>query len=90
MNFPLSFNRPSCSTIKSLKLKHLQYGWFGNLTAPIGSVRIALSILGTLPESGKLALLGLSLIVAALFLRKLLVRFEPSLDASAKASGQSK
>jgi hypothetical protein len=73
-----------------LKINSLTYPQFGILTASYRSVRIALSILGTLPEPGKLALLGLSLIIAALVLRKIMVRFQPTLDASVKAGGPAK
>jgi hypothetical protein len=51
---------------------------FGSLAATTLVVRIVLSILGALPESGKMALLGSSLIIVALLLRKIMVRSQPS------------
>lgn len=53
-------------------------------------MKIALFIFSTLPESGKLALIGVGLITVALLLRKIVVRIQPALHASAKADAQAK
>jgi hypothetical protein len=90
MNFPLISISLDTAYCKQLKIRHLDYIAFGILTAPPLAVRIALYILGTLPESGKLALLGLSLIITALLLRKIMVRDQPALNSSVKAGGQAK
>lgn len=46
--------------------------------------------ISTIPEPGRLALLGTSLIVVALVLRKVLTRFQPVLDPAHKADAQTK
>lgn len=63
---------------------------FGMLLALTASMKIAFLIFSTLPESGKLALIGVSLITVALLLRKIVVRIHPALHAPAKADAQAK
>jgi hypothetical protein len=46
--------------------------------------------LGTIPEPGRLALVGLCLIVGAVVLRKILTRFQPVLDPAQKANAEAK
>jgi hypothetical protein len=53
-------------------------------------VNTAIMYLGTLPEPGRLALVGFCLIVGALALRKILTRFQPVLDPAQKANAQAK
>lgn len=49
-----------------------------------------LAMLNSLPEPGRLALLGLGLIMGALFLRKLLLPAHAALEASPKADATAK
>jgi hypothetical protein len=60
--------------------------WHNDCTMPI--MQMALIILGTLPESSSLALLGAGLIAAGFLLRKLLPRTNPMLESSSKAGAQ--
>jgi hypothetical protein len=62
---------------------------FGIRPAPYLIVRMALIFLDTLPEPGRLALIGLALIVSAVLLRKFLIRVHPALE-SPKADVQVK
>jgi hypothetical protein len=62
------------------------YVWmnFGNKTALSLGMNAALLFLHTIPEAGRLALVGLSLITGALILRKVLTLFQ-SVKADAEA-----
>ncbi len=51
---------------------------------------MVLTILNGLPEPGRLALIGLTLIVVAFILRKTLLRVHPGLDSPSKAEAQTK
>ena len=63
---------------------------FGIEAATICSMTLTLTFLNSLPEPGGLALIGLSLIIAAYVLRKSLIRVHPDLDATSKAEAQPK
>ena len=67
-----------------------KFARFGSKTALSLTVNIALMFISTIPEPGRLALFGFSLIVGALVLRKILTRFQPVLDSSRKADAQAK
>jgi hypothetical protein len=63
---------------------------FGTVTALLPFVNTILMFLDTLPEPGRLALVGVGLIAGALILRKIFSRFQPVLDAAPKADAQAK
>lgn len=46
--------------------------------------------LDTIPEPGRLALVGVSLIIGGLLMRKVLIRTQPTLDSAPKADVQVK
>jgi len=70
--------------------KGLRKKVFGIEAATICSMTLTLTFLNSLPEPGGLALIGLSLIIAAYVLRKSLIRVHPDLDATSKAEAQPK
>jgi hypothetical protein len=63
---------------------------FGISTALSLVVNTVLMFLDTLPEPGRLALVGICLISGALLLRKILIRVQPVLDPARKADAQLK
>jgi hypothetical protein len=88
--FPLLCIQETTPSVKSFNINDLQFKGFGHKTAFSLGVNTALVFIGTIPEPGRLALLGLSLIVGAVVLRKVLTRFQPVLDPAHKANAQAK
>jgi hypothetical protein len=70
----------------------MHYIWigFGNKTALSLSMNAALFFLHGIPEAGRLALVGLSLIAGAMILRKILTLFQSALGPSRKADAEAK
>ncbi len=68
----------------------MRFELFGTKTALSLGVNTAIIFLHAIPEAGRLALVGLCLIVGALVLRKILTLFQSVLDPARKADAEAK
>jgi hypothetical protein len=74
--------------IKQRKISNLATVSFGPLPAHTPHVNSALILINEIPEQGRLALIGLVLIVVASVLRRTVLRVQPTLDSPQKANVQ--